>query len=594
MITTINEFRKVIESLSDDNERAAKIRALIDLGRQMVENYKKAEEIAEQKASKNAEVKDLLERLNKTSVIAEGVLIEVYKPFEQKRLANKEYFDFVNNAVGVISEDFKTLSNAVKEISTKLTGGTSHIKTTKNTAEIPTGTLKANEGLSDIWNTIKEWFNAFKQSILSLLPGIEDNLSSISKDAVRFHVMRESSASDNYVLEDAIDGFLKPYINEVSDYRLDSDDTRVILYVPFADVKFDIADKDAPEWKILNDEFKLFCDANGLYDCGVTSTSDYSDLVLSADTHIVDMRQYPRESKVNENNKDYSYGTAHLQQQGVKLGENVESIDDLIVGQEYCIVDLGLGEWNGGYKYMGYINNVHDFSDTFDIDNDTSATSFTDAEMDELIDFGQIAFYGDFVNEELSPEQIEARNKYSREYKKNRREQDRNIAAVLEKAKEAIALAKEEAYYKALAETNEAMIKSLLAEFDSKSIAIDDKILTLVKVEEKPALDMKTYIEKITNAEEVGEAVAKMATALMGIHTKTIQVSGSVRHIGDTSNSPEGTFDAHFDHETKTVIPPQANEGVVSFLSKVWSKVKGFFASFKIASKQADNALAAI
>jgi len=672
MITTINEFRKINESLSQDNERAAKIRTLIDLGRQMVENYKKAEEIAQLKAGKNAEINELLNRLNKTSVIAEGVLIEVYKPYETKRLANKEYFEFVNNAVGVIGEDFKTLSNAVKEISTKLTGGTSYIRTTKNTQDVPTGTLKANEGiLSSAWNTIKEWFNAFKQSILALLPGIEDNLSQISKDVVRFEVMREGlKASENYVLEDVVNGFLKPYINEVSDYSLDSDGTKVMLYVPAKDVKFDIKDQHATEWNILQLGFQEFCSVNGLYDGDVSWTSDYSDLVLSADTDIVDMRQYPRESKVNEsllsainqldnffmhkckdkdkqfayesdaeelladldasnwsdaidtdenkveellntwtdkakecgmkteskvneNNKDYSYGTAHLQDQNVKLGENLESTDDLIIGQEYCIVDLGVNEWNGGYKYMGYINNVHDFSDTFDNFTNASAFSFTNDEINEMIELGQIAFYGDFVNEELSPEQIEARNKYSREYKKNRREQDRNIAAVLEKAKEAIVLAKEEAYYNALADMNEKMIKNLLNEFNAKSVAIDDKILTLVKIEEKESLDMKAYEAKITNAEEVGEAVAKMAKALMAIHTKTVTVSGSVRHIGDTANLPEGTFDARFDHETKTVIPP-TNEGVVSFLSKVWNKVKGFFASFKSASKQADTALAAI
>lgn len=580
MITSINEYRKYNESLSSDNQRAAKLATLVELGRQMVKNYKLAEEQATLKAEKNAEVAELLARMNKTSVIAEGVLIEVYKPYETTRLSSKAYFDFVNNSVGVISEDFKTLSETIKSISTKLSGGSKYIRTTKNTRDVPTGTIKTTESLSSIWDSIKEWFVSVKNTILGMLPGMEAKLADIKNDAVRFQddsemvnipngpsnkkmafaktesnkaqmwefyyrdangvetvvdtkIMRnpeeskyykalqekmldkddttcmvgyrnygisEGAAKNNYVLEDAIEGFLKPYIKDGADYTLDDDDNTVMLYIPASDMLFDIRDLHAPEWNILRLAFQEFCKQNDLYDFDVTTTDGDTEFVLSADVDIVDTR--------------------------------------------------------GGFT--------------------NEAT----------------------VNEDLTPDQVAARNAYSKEYKRNRREQDRAIADVLTKAKEAIEISKTEAYYNELAATNEKMIMQLLEELNAKSVAIDDKILTLIKTEEKEAFDMKVYEEKITNAEAVGDAVAKMAKALMEIHKTTSTVSGSVRHIGDTSDSPEGTFNAHFDHETKTVIPPTSesvtNEGLSSWIMDSWKTIKGFFTSFRNASKSVDTSLAAI
>jgi hypothetical protein len=580
MITSLNEYRKYNESLSSDNQRAAKLATLVELGRQMVKNYKLAEEQATLKAEKNAEVAELLARMNKTSVIAEGVLIEVYKPYETKRLSSKAYFDFVNNSVGVISEDFKTLSETIKSISTKLSGGSKYIRTTKNTRDVPTGTVKTTESLSSIWDSIKEWFVSVKNMILGMLPGMEAKLTDIKNEAVRFQndsemvdikngpsnknmafvktesnkaqmwefyyrdtngvesvvdtkIMRnpenskhykalqekmldkddttcmvgyrnygitEGAAKNNYVLEDTIEGFLKPYIKDGADYTLDDDDNTVMLYIPASDMLFDIKDIHAPEWNILKLAFQEFCNQNDLYDFDVTTTDGDTEFVLSADVDIVDTR--------------------------------------------------------GGFT--------------------SEAT----------------------VNEDLTPEQIAARNAYSKEYKRNRREQDKAIADVLVKAKEAIEISKTEAYYNELAATNEKMIIQLLEELNAKSVAIDDKILTIVKTEEKEAFDMKVYEEKITNAEAVGDAVAKMAKALMEIHKSTSAVSGSVRHIGDTSDSPEGTFNAHFDHETKTVIPPTSesvtNEGLSSWIMDSWKTIKGFFTSFRNASKSVDTSLAAI
>jgi len=502
MITTINEFRQFNESNNwTDEQRAEKLEQIIELGREMISNYRLSEESAEFKSEKNAEVAELLQRLNKTSVIAEGVLIEVYKPFTQKRLSNKAYFDFVNNSVGVINQDFIVLSDAVRTLSTKLTGASSHIRMTHNTRDIETGTMKTTESLSGAWESIKSWFDGFKNRIMGMLPNMESELDEIKKQSAQFSVVTESVGNNasNYVLEDIVDGFLQPYITEMTDYRLDHDGNTVMLYIPIDDVKFDIKDQHSPEWNILNLAFQEFCNEHGLYDFEVTTTDGYTDLVFSADTDTIDVRNPRYESKVNEI---------------------------------------------------------------------------------------------------MSDDQRARRNATSKASHAKRRQQNKAIADVLTKAKEAIGYAEDEEYFLDLAVTKEKALMAMLAEFSAKSIVIDDKILTLVNIAAKETLDMKEYIDKITNAEEVGNAVAKMSQALMEMHKSVINVSGSTRHISDTSDSPDGTFNAHFDHETKTVVTPTtegaANESAGSFIAKIWDSIKMFFKSFKRASKEADNALAAI
>ncbi len=578
MITNINDFRKINESIEDDSQRAEKLAQLVELGKQMLENYKKAEEFAALKAEKNAEVQELLERMNKTSIIAESTLIEVYKPFQTKRLSSKEYFDFVNTSVGVINDDFKTLSESIKALSTKLTGGTSYIRTTKNTRDLPEGTLKTTESLSDIWSSIKSWFTSFKESIINMLPGMESKLQAIKVQANNFNPTTESvtnvteSISDDkkYILEDTIEGFLKPYIDEIADYSLDSDGTTVLLYVPAADVKFDISDQHAPEWNILNIAFQEFCKANDLYDFEVTTTDGYTNLVLSADTDIIDMRQYPRESMTNES-------APHVSDEEKSMARKWWG-DTLSINDQKALLT------KHAPFYLG----------------DTFRANLYDKDNATIYDMWVAEGKPDYVltNEALTPQQIAARNAYSKEYKRTRREQAKNIATVLQKAKDAIEMEKKESYFNDLANTNEQMIKQLLAELNAKSVAIGDKILTLVNVAEREAFDMKVYEEKMTSAELVGDAVAKMAKALIEIHKTSSHTAGSVRHIHNTSDLPEGTFNAHFDHETKTVVPPtsegKTNEGLSSWLMDSWKTIKGFFTSFRTASKEVDAALASI
>lgn len=184
-----------------------------------------------------------------------------------------------------------------------------------------------------------------------------------------------------------------------------------------------------------------------------------------------------------------------------------------------------------------------------------------------------------------------------------------DIAAILEKAKKALEYAKEQTYYEELKAMKQEMIISLLKEFDAKSIAIDDKIISLISIAPKPKLDLGAYTEYITNAEKVDKAVAEMASNLMSIHTEIVETSGSVRHYKDDKDLPEGTFGATWDWVKKEVIPPATGSetpsrtvptkesilsDVGSIIKKYWNKLKSFFVRFKVASKKCDDALSAI
>lgn len=402
MITKISDF-KINESLSGDRAREAKLQILIDTARQMIENYKKAEEFEQLKNEKNIEVKEVLERLNKTSVIAEGVLIEVIKPFQQKRFSSKAYFDFVETSVGTISEDFRLLSNEIKATSIKMSAEKEYIRTNKNTRNKETGTM--SEGIGDFYNNIKNWVQAFVSKLSVLLNKTERDLGIIMAKAEKFSSMVES-AKDDVI-------FLKTQLQKA-------------------------------------------------YEAG---------------------------------------------------GENME--------------------YNEMYGY----NQTVSFEDWFKKEYNPTFN----------------------VNEDLSPEEERRlrRNRSSRDSHARRREQNKNVENVLVKAKEAIELAQKQSYFEELAKVQEEQVIALLKEFNSKSIAIDDVILNLIRTESKPVLDTAEYEKNMTNAEQVGDAVALMSKALIEIHKNTVNISGSVRQYKDDSNSPEGTFNARFDWENKTVKIPE-------------------------------------
>jgi len=93
------------------------------------------------------------------------------------------------------------------------------------------------------------------------------------------------------------------------------------------------------------------------------------------------------------------YGTSHLEQQGAILGNILTTADELEEGQMYCIVDLGMNEWNSGYKYLGFkpfeventVDLYHQFQNTLDQHQLGEPDMYTKEESNEMIENAQIA-----------------------------------------------------------------------------------------------------------------------------------------------------------------------------------------------------------
>jgi len=171
------------------------------------------------------------------------------------------------------------------------------------------------------------------------------------------------------------------------------------------------------------------------------------------------------------------------------------------------------------------------------------------------------------------------------------------LIETLAKASELIADAENEKYYLELAKLKEKQVIAMLNEFNSKKLAIDDKILSLIKVAARPTLNKADFMDKMTNADIVTESVADMAQNLFSMYTKTFQAAESVRQHKDETGLPEGTLGATFDWIMKTVVPgePNVKEGVVAeFIKKIGRKLKMFISNFKILSKRTDMALSHI
>lgn len=90
------------------------------------------------------------------------------------------------------------------------------------------------------------------------------------------------------------------------------------------------------------------------------------------------------------------YGTSHLKQQSASLGQIVDVPEHLQINTSYCIVDLGLNEWNSGYKYLGYNDfngtKYHQFQNTLEPHQLGEPDMFTHEEIIDMIDNSQIAF----------------------------------------------------------------------------------------------------------------------------------------------------------------------------------------------------------
>lgn len=653
MITSINEWKQHNESLSSDREREAKLQTLIRLGREMLDAYKKADELKELKSIKNTEVTDLLNKLNETSIIAKGTLIEVFKPYTSNRLSSKAYLQFVEESVSTVSSDFQEIHNQIKIAARKISQESTTLRKTANTRNLETGTLKTNEGLSDIWasivNKLRSWMSKFNK----LLNKTQQHLSDIETKAAIFVNITEGSISTADTYEEVVEELLPEGKYDDPGYVTVCKECGVteIEHLGNTDEMFNFC----PECELTEGPIEEITEAEW----------------ERRDSNPNWMNESPLESlKIEEGFVDNIY-----------IRDLDENDQDIMLNDMNNMIIKKFGR--NSLKIKSALYEISFDLNTLSVNNDENIDMIAlnlgikpdvlISYLDEIISKNKSMFLYDesLLLEDLSEEQRLARNKYSREYKQRKR----NIVKVLETAKETIELAEQEEYYKQLAKTNEKMIINLLKEFDAKSIAIDDKILTLVHSPESEVFDFNTYQEKITNAEEVGDAVALMAKALLDVHRQYFEVSGSVRQFKDDTNSPEGTMGATFDYEEKTVKLPESvvnedakfnymmldrlkqdceyflgfgngnerhlhqlnvedqikmmkdlwngfpenakpewltmeeiedyeqkmlqmksdmtNEGVGSWL-KVWNKVKSFFSMFKSASKKADIALSKI
>jgi hypothetical protein len=93
-------------------------------------------------------------------------------------------------------------------------------------------------------------------------------------------------------------------------------------------------------------------------------------------------------------NESEAPGTDNLKKQGATLGKELTSSDELKKNKFYCIVDMGMLDWNGGYEYKGVVDGKHMFKDMLSPGNKPygeNPMTFTDSELEDYITDGYIA-----------------------------------------------------------------------------------------------------------------------------------------------------------------------------------------------------------
>ncbi len=195
MITSINEFKKYLskinESLSKDRSNEFKIKMLVQTCKEFIDASAKGKEFEELKRGKDAEIEAILDDMKATSIIANGVLIEVIKPFQQHRLDSKEYLDFVEKSTGMITEEYKKMHQKAIQLATKDSDDIAYLRQFPNKKNLPTGTL-TNEG-------VKDFFLNIIRNIKNFLASFNIKLNKIKNEAMKFQSMNESV---NYYCKD--------------------------------------------------------------------------------------------------------------------------------------------------------------------------------------------------------------------------------------------------------------------------------------------------------------------------------------------------------------------------------------------------------
>lgn len=448
---------KINESLSKDRANKAKLDMLIQAAREMMEYKEKTKEFAELKKSGNKELEELLDNMEATSIVANGVLVEVIKPYETHRLDTKEYTKFVEDSVDTIGEGYKQMHDKAIEIAKTVKKGFAYTRTAQNKKGLETGTLESLNLFKKFASWIKEQINKFK----NFLTSFKNNLFNIKSQALQFQNINEA----------VYPGRQSKYKNKIVEV--------------------------------------------------LATNKDLSYLELF--------------DKSGFSSKSEDYG----------LYRNIQLL----------LEDNIITRFKDGRKYRYNLDTSIDISEI-------DMTDATSGPVDNA-----------------------------------------PVVEALEKAKEVINNAEQEKYYKELATIKQKQVMELLKEFGAKKIAIDDKIVSLIEVQESTRIDMEKYQDFMMNVDEVSDNIADMATNLFGLYTKVSKVSGSVRQFADDQNLEDGTLNATFDWVFKAVTKPEDNlnnpkaqvepveEGVGSWLKKVWRGIKRFFSNFRISSKRVDIAL---
>ena len=241
MITKLEKFKLHLESLSSDRAAAGKLQMLIDTCKQMIADYAESDKYDALKKSANNDVKDILAKFEKSSVIASGVLIEVIQPYEMQRLDTKSYLEFVEKSVDILGNDFKTISDEMAKLATKMSDETSYLRFNQNKKfNYPTGTMldKDNkvikkESIGSFIDSIKDWLVNFKNKIFGLFDKTEQDVNNIKAELIQFQNNKhkfpneliaslknnENKTNEGNILCKIAHNWSKPYIDK--DYNED-------------------------------------------------------------------------------------------------------------------------------------------------------------------------------------------------------------------------------------------------------------------------------------------------------------------------------------------------------------------------------------
>jgi hypothetical protein len=88
-------------------------------------------------------------------------------------------------------------------------------------------------------------------------------------------------------------------------------------------------------------------------------------------------------------NEKLTYDDTNLNKHDRRLNNFIKNKNELEIGTEYALVDLGMGQWLAGYVYDGIKKGEHYFKSNLQFDDDIAY--YTDAELKDSIKKNEIA-----------------------------------------------------------------------------------------------------------------------------------------------------------------------------------------------------------